>query len=153
MDTIAIFSAKYLLFANVFIAGAVAKMVPREQLKHYAAFALSTLGIAFVISRIAGHFYFDPRPFVIGNFTPLISHVVDNGFPSDHTLAAAALAVAVFPFSKKATGAAIAIALAVGAARVYVGVHHWIDIVGSVGIAIAAGLAAHAAIAAYKRFR
>src|SRR5258708_130988 len=138
MDTIAIFSAKYLFLADVFIVGAVVRMVLREQQKHLAVFSLLTLGIAFVMSRIAAHLYFDPRPFVSDNITPLISHVADNGFPSDHTLLAAALAVALFPFSKKAAAAAMAVALAVGAARVYVGVHHWIDIFGSIGIAIVA---------------
>ena len=54
-----------------------------------------------VIALILGHLYYNPRPFVVGNFTPLISHSVDNGFPSDHVLLASAIASILYFFSKK----------------------------------------------------
>jgi undecaprenyl-diphosphatase len=76
----------------------------------------------------------------VGNFIPLIPHAPDNGFPSDHTLFGTALAVIIFPFHKRLGTVLFILALLVGIARVYLGINHAIDILGSAVISVLIGL-------------
>lgn len=115
-------------------------------MKKELIFIALALILSFALSRIAGHFYYDPRPFVVGGFTPRIPHVPDNGFPSDHTLLFATLAAILWYYSKKYAVGLWIVALGVGAYRVYGGVHHWRDIAGSLVIALAAAFVARAII-------
>lgn len=101
-----------------------------------ALFGLFSLCLSFVLSLIAAKLYNDPRPFAVGHFTPLITHSFDNGFPSDHTLPSATVAAIVWKYDKKAGTILLILAIIIGVARVLVGVHHVIDIIGSVVIAI-----------------
>lgn len=80
--------------------------------------------------------YFDPRPFVEGQFEPLIKHVADNGFPSDHTLLLAAIASVITFYDKRYATILWVITLVVGLSRVYAGVHHLLDIAGAILIAL-----------------
>ena len=98
-------------------------------------FAVLLLPLSYIAAKIISHFYFDPRPFVVGNFTPLIPHAADNGFPSDHTLLGAAIAFAIFRFNKKLGLLLLFFAILVGFSRVLAGVHHASDIAGSIVIA------------------
>jgi undecaprenyl-diphosphatase len=61
--------------------------------------------------------------------------VADNGFPSDHTLLATAIAFAIFHFNKKLGLFLFLLAVLVGVARILAGVHHAADIAGSLIIA------------------
>ena len=104
-------------------------------------FAALTLPLTFIVSKIGALLYFDPRPFVVGHFIPLIPHEPDNGFPSDHVLLCASIAAVVFPSNKYLGIVLLLLTLMVGVARVHTGVHHAIDIIGSLVIALAvAGL-------------
>ena len=75
-------------------------------------------------------------PFVENNFVPLIAHAADNGFPSDHTLFGAAIASVIFLFDKKWGTGLFMLAFLVGVSRVLAGVHHFVDIAGSLLITI-----------------
>ena len=47
------------------------------------------LGIALVLIQLAADIHTDPRPFVVDPLIkPLFAHAADNGFPSDHAVAA-----------------------------------------------------------------
>lgn len=131
MDTIIILGAKY-LFAPVSLLALYYLWVEGGKKRgDIIVFGAISLPLTLIIARIAGHFYFDPRPFVVGHFAPLVSHVPDNGFPSDHALLTSALAALVFIFNWK-NGVIIGfLALLVGYFRVAAGVHHWLDIAGS----------------------
>ncbi|WP_419188808.1 phosphatase PAP2 family protein [Enhydrobacter aerosaccus] len=65
-----------------------------------------------------------------------MAHTPDNGFPSDHTLLLSALAALASCWNGRLSLLLWFIALLVGAARVYVGLHHPVDILGSILIAI-----------------
>ena len=131
-----IFGAKYLYL----LAGAVALVwfwkLPKEKKKEIIIFSVITLPAIYIVSKIGAWLYFDPRPFVVGHFTPLIPHAPDNGFPSDHVLLVSAIASLIFLFNKKVSVGIWVIAALVGISRVYVGIHHPVDIVGSVVISI-----------------
>lgn len=123
--------AKYLYFAAGVIAIIWFWKLPRREKRETAIFGIIVLPIVYIVSRIAATFYFDPRSFVTNHFTPLVPHSPDNGFPSDHVLLVSAIASVIFPFDKKTSMMIWFIALLVGISRVYVGIHHSIDIVGS----------------------
>lgn len=135
IDLFFVVGARYVFLLSVIIAGVYFLKQPRSVQKRILIFACITLPLTFVIARVGGHFYDNPRPFVVGNFTPLIPHAPDNGFPSDHTLLVSAIASLVYAFNRRSGLVLWLIALYVAVSRVYVGVHHPIDVIGSMVIA------------------
>ena len=134
IDYFFIFGAKYLFL----LAGIIAIMwflkLPSVEKKEVIILGVIVMPIIYGISKIGAWFYFDPRPFVVSHFIPLVSHAPDNGFPSDHVLLISAIASIIFPFSKKVSASAWFIAVLVGVSRVYVGIHSPVDIIGSMVI-------------------
>lgn len=146
-----IFGAQYLFIAVGIIALGYAGLRSRVVQKKMLIFGGLALPITYVVAKITSHFYYDPRPFVVNHTTPLISHVPDNGFPSDHTLICAALAAVVYQFNKKVGAVMWLFTLLVGLSRVVAGVHHLIDIAGSVVIALVCTAAVRLFLAAYEK--
>ena len=101
-----------------------------------AILTIVSFPLTYIVAKISSVFVNDPRPFVVEHTKPLISHVADNGFPSDHVLLAMAITVVIFTFHKKLGIALFVITILIGAARVAAGVHHPLDIFGSMVIAI-----------------
>ena len=77
---------------------------------------------------------------------PPFAHAADNGFPSDHTLLSMFLAACVFWYSRRWSVVLLGITVAIGATRVATRVathvHHPIDIIAAMGLAIVAALVA-----------
>lgn len=141
LNNLIIFGAQYLIWIIAIIAiGYIAKQKKEKQLR-IILLGIIILPISYVVAKILARFYYDPRPFVVNNFVPLIFHEADNGFPSDHTLLGAAIASVISLFNKKTGIILFILALLVGISRVLIGIHHTVDIIGSLAIAIAvAGL-------------
>lgn len=99
--------------------------------------------LALIFAEIARKLYYDPRPFVVGHFTPYFGHGADNGFVSDHTLFASFLAFSAWVYCRKASLVLLALAVLIGAARVIAGVHHWADIGSAIAISLLAAYLAH----------
>ena len=99
-------------------------------------FAALTLPVIFIVSKIGALLYNDPRPFVAGHFIPLIPHEPDNGFPSDHVLLCASIAAVIYPSSKSLSLILWGLTLLIGISRVHTGLHHLVDVVGSIIMAI-----------------
>lgn len=136
MNILIIFGAKYLYLVSILIVGYYFFKQPKVTKKRIIILGIISLPIAYTVAKIAGLFYYDTRPFAVFDFTPLISHSDDNGFPSDHTLFLSAVASLIYHFNKKIGILLWVIALMVGFARVFAGVHHLVDIFGSVAIVI-----------------
>ncbi len=132
LDSLFIFGAKYLFILSFVIAGIYFLKLSWESKKKIVAFGLASIILIYGISFIAGHLYYNPRPFVIDNFTPLIPHAPDNGFPSDHVLMVSAIAAIVCFFNRKVGLTLLGISILVAISRVNVGVHHSIDVIASV---------------------
>jgi len=107
-------------------------------------FAIAAI-VAIALDAIAGLAYHDQRPFVMLGVSPLVAHGIDNGFPSDHSAAAAFIAVALLFIDVPLGFVACTIAVALGIARLYCLLHWPIDVVAgwTVGAlpALVAGLA------------
>lgn len=136
MSFLLIFGAKYLFLAGVLLTAIVFFRLPVVKRKSVAWLGVISFPVAFIISRIVSHFFNNPRPFVVGRFVPLIAHAADNGFPSDHALLVSALAMLFWWSNRRMSLLLWVLAIAVGLSRVLVGVHHLVDIVGSMVIVI-----------------
>ena len=134
MEALYIFGAEYLIVVVPIIALFYVWRLPRETQRKLIIFAAIVLPLIFIASRLAGALYDNPRPFVVENFVPLVAHDPDNGFPSDHTLFTGAIAAVVWFFSRRAGTVLFLLAILVGVSRVMAGVHHPIDIIGSLVI-------------------
>ena len=136
LDLLFIFGAKYLFLASLLGILIFFYRADKETRKKMLILGAISLPLSLLISLVARELYFNPRPFVVGGFEPLVPHDPDNGFPSDHTLLVAALAALLIPFYKKGALWLWLIAGVVGLSRVYVGVHHFVDVLGSIAIAL-----------------
>jgi undecaprenyl-diphosphatase len=144
VNTAIVAVAEYLLYVLAVIAFGVwliqdnrGKLVLGLQ----AVVALVLVGIGITV---AAALHTDPRPFVHDPHShPLFAHAADNGFPSDHSVAAAMVAALVFAY-RRAVGMVLAAgAVLVAVARVAAHVHHAQDVVA--GLALGA-VAAYAAV-------
>lgn len=101
--------------------------------------AVVAVAATAVLVLIAGFVHQDPRPFVVDPAHPaLFPHSADNGFPSDHTAYAAAVALLVMTIRRRLGVVLLVIAVAGGLARVAAHVHHLQDIAAGVIIAVLA---------------
>lgn len=132
----AIFGAQYLYLILLAFAVVWYLIQPRSSQIEMIAWGAVALPVMYLLLVIAGLIYFDPRPFVSDGITPLIIHDPDNGFPSDHTFLCSATASIVFCYNKKFSGILWIMTGLVGASRVYTGIHHTLDIVSSIVMAI-----------------
>lgn len=132
--------AQYALFVVVAVAGIVCwRLDARERLTMVVAFILAAVigaGLLFA----SAHAWSDPRPFVVDGVAPLIPHVSDNGFPSDHSLAAALVAGVVLAFRRRVGLVLLGVAFLVGAARVAAHLHHFPDVLGGLLIGLASAI-------------
>ena len=131
MHEIVIIIAKYFIVLSSLAALFVWLKLERNQKKTFILEGLIGGLIALALAYIGSRLYHNPRPFVVGHFTPYFSHGNDNGFPSDHMLLASVLAFMCLKYSKLWGWVLIVLAILIGTSRVIAGVHHSIDIIGS----------------------
>lgn len=117
--------------------------VSKTEKKEFIVATLFAGTIALLLSRIASHVYFDPRPFVSEHVKPLITHAADNGFPSDHALLTMTLTAVTYFFSKKIASVMLILTVLVGIARVLAKVHSPLDILGGWIIGIIGAIAGY----------
>ncbi|MHB8619501.1 MAG: phosphatase PAP2 family protein [Chloroflexota bacterium] len=97
---------------------------------------LAVMGGSFVLSRVLAHVIVDPRPYLIEGIHPLTHVAADNGFPSDHTLLAAALTAGLWWVDRRLMPLFGAGTLLVMVGRLGVAAHHTLDVGGSVAIVV-----------------
>ncbi len=140
MNLLIIFTAKYLFLVSgliyVLFTFSLFK-TNKNKFKSFILLSVISFPLIYLVAKLLGMIISDPRPFLITHTKPLIDSAIDNGFPSDHTLLTMALASIVFLYNRKLGIFLTVLALLVGIARVFAGVHHWLDIFGSICIAIA----------------
>jgi undecaprenyl-diphosphatase len=141
-NTIIILLAEYLYLLIALIAVAFLWFLPKAKKIESVIILIIAISISLILVLILSHYIIDPRPFVVNNVTPLLPHAPDNGFPSDHTLVSMLAALLVFFFSKKIGSILIALAVIVGVARILAHLHHPLDIIGSIIIALTSFLGA-----------
>jgi len=139
------FVGEYFVFISIVVVGAY-WLLAKTSKKISLAYQLIVGGIlAEAMAIIAGHLYYDPRPFVTHHLIPIIPHAADNGFPSDHALLTSFLAFTMFLYSKRVAIVLFVNALLVSWARVAAHIHNPRDIVGSFVFAAVAVVVVRAA--------
>jgi len=104
----------------------------------FRAAASGLLGLA--LAPLLGLLHYQPLPATLGLGRPLVVHVANNSFPSEHTSLSFAVAVSLLLSRNKLWPAALALAALVGFARIFVGVHFPADVVAGAALGALAGL-------------
>lgn len=140
-EWIMVFFAQYLYIIIALIAAGFF-LVKRKAISLGVAVKVSFVAFVFalLIDKVLNKIIYSPRPFVLENIPPLISHAADNGFPSEHTLFVFLIAGIVFVFNRTLGIILAILALGVGVGSVFVRVHHPVDVLGGISIAFFAVL-------------
>ncbi len=138
LNILIVFTAKYLFILVVLISIGITLLASKQKKREIIRLSILALPISFILAKILSFFINDPRPFVLEHIQPLIAHIADNGFPSDHTLLTMTIAAIFFQFNRKLGILLSLLALLVGISRVLAKVHHPLDIRGSIVIAYVA---------------
>lgn len=146
IDSIFIFGAKYLFVLSPIVGAVYFFRTSREEKVDMMIFAFFSLPLTFILSIAAKALYFNPLPFVVKGIEPLLTHAPNNGFPSDHVLLLASIASVLTFFNRKVTISLWIVTLLVGISRIYVGVHHSVDILASIIIALISASAVYAVL-------
>jgi undecaprenyl-diphosphatase len=144
LDNVGIFLAQYLPYLLIpgFIFFAFKKKDWRIRIVILADGILAVILARGIVTELIRFFYHRERPFVALNFIPLISES-NYSFPSGHAAWFFALAVSVFFYDRKLGIWYFAFAVLNGIARVFVGVHWPLDIVGGAIVGVLAGAFIH----------
>lgn len=98
----------------------------------------ASAALALGINQFLGLLWFEPRPFMVDLGHTLMSHAPDNSFPSDHATFMWNLGFGLIATrASRRLGWLVALAgVAVAWARIYLGVHFPVDMMGSFGVAL-----------------
>ena len=153
MHHVITFVGKYFIFLSIFVAVVYWLRIHSKEKIALGWRVIVAGAFAVGLAHVAGHFYYDTRPFVTMHVVPLIAHAPDNGFPSDHVLFASFLGFVVLLYSRLTGILLLLIAVLIGWARVEAHIHHPIDIVGSFVIAAISVALVHLVAKLGGRFR
>ncbi len=141
MNLVIVILAKYLIYviaALALVSGWITKSSRRWYLRWLLRLAIALI-LAYLSVKLFNDFVPEKRPFIAGNFQPLIDPGSDPSFPSDHATMAAVMATFIWQLKRSWGIIAFALAILVGIGRVSAGVHYPWDIAGGLilGIVIA----------------
>lgn len=140
LDVLGIFCADFLIFVIPLIIILFYFISRRDHfisilLKIILAMALAYL-ISHLLNYVLGVFFIRRRPFVVYSEIYQLSKFwappQDFSFPSDHTATAFVMGLVVFANWRKLGSILLVIASILGLARVFIGVHYPLDILGGV---------------------
>ena len=150
MLAIATFFAEYAIFALPVTIG-FAWLRGSEHTRKVLLEATASGLAGLLINQVLGVAWQHPRPFVIGLGNTLISHAADSSFPSDHlTLLWAVAFNFLMHRSPRWAGIALALlGLPVAWARIYLGVHFPLDMIGAALVAVLSARVAFRGVRVY----
>lgn len=136
LDTVGIISAKYLpfLLVGLFIIYAFSYEGWKKRLFTFIFAALGLIISNGFFVKIIKYLYEKPRPFETLDIEPLVSSS-GFAFPSGHASFFFTLAFILFLFNKKWGTWFIVLASLNSIARIFVGIHWPVDIIGGVAVA------------------
>jgi len=99
-------------------------------------YIFATAGFSWVIASLIKYFFPSPRPFeALSSIQALYLHGGMDSFPSGHASFFGALAFGAFHYSQKIGWLLLITAVIIGIARVSVGIHYPLDILGGFAVA------------------
>jgi undecaprenyl-diphosphatase len=147
LDTLMIFIARDLVYIIFAITLACVGVLLYKDERKPVVYFFVTLVVSFLLLQLMSLLNVDHRPFMDHHLTQLVSHAPGKSFPSDHTTVSTAIAVGILFFTRfKKTGALLLLgAMAIGFARIYVGIHYPADILGGLFTGILGGVVVYVA--------
>ena len=145
LDAVFIFLAKFLPYFLVlgFLVLVFYKSNSRRRFILYIEAALALILGSGLFVQFFRFFYHHPRPFEEMGFIPLIAESASSSFPSNHATILFALSLLVFYLNRKAGLWFFILSLLNGLARVVVGVHWPLDILGGALVGLLAAYLIH----------
>jgi len=144
IDGVGIFFAQYFPYFLIigFLVLVFYKKGIRQKLYLFCEGVLAVILARGIVTEVIRFFYHHPRPFDALGFTPLIA---ESGwsFPSGHATFYFALSMTVWFVNRKWGMWYLLAATVMGIARIYVGVHWPLDVLGGALIGIASGVFVH----------
>lgn len=131
VDKLMIFGAKELIFVAFFVCFLLILFGGPKERRSFLSM-ITSLMIALLLVQITHFFFYETRPYLTLNLTPLIKHTPDAAFPSQHTTMMAVVAGAYLFNKSKYAGVFILAMLWVGFARIFVGLHYPLDILAGI---------------------
>jgi len=155
VDGIAIFSARFFpwVLIGAFILRLVFEKNWRVRFYDFSLVFLSAILARGIVSEIIRFFYYRPRPPIVLSIQPLIPVPGSPAFPSGHATVFFALAMALFFISRRWGIWFFVSAVIIGVARVFVGVHWPLDIVGGAVIGIVCALILRKLLPPLERYK
>lgn len=136
MHIILLFFAKYLFLIVGLAAFVYWLRVSKQEKIRLIVFGSVAAIVTIALVKIGAALFYDPRPFVNHHVIPLYPHGADNGFPSDHTVLTAFIAMTIFSSSKLLGIVLLVMSILIGLSRIVGHIHSPIDIVGSLVFAL-----------------
>jgi undecaprenyl-diphosphatase len=113
--------------------------------------AFVAVAVSMILLYLLNGAFFRPRPFTsYPNVHLLFYHNTDSAFPSNAATLAFALAFSVLLYNRKVGAVMLALAAYLGLARVMVGIHYPLDIVGGALLGLGSAFLAGAAEPLYR---
>lgn len=137
LDGLAIFFAQY--FVYFLVAGAILfffLIKKQERIRYLFLAGFSIILSRLVITELIRLVWHRSRPFIAHQVNLLIEHSASASFPSGHVAFLFALATAVYFFDKKIGIIFLIISLFIGLARIFVGIHYPLDVLGGIVVGI-----------------
>ena len=136
-QAIAIIVAEYLFLLPVLVGSIYFLLQPLDVKKNMVIFSVIVLPVTVFLLLILNQIYDNPRPDVVLGFSPFLKdHFFSNGFPSSHATLTALIAIVLYVFNRKIGLFLLIISIFISLARVYLGLHHLVDIIGGTLLAI-----------------
>ena len=145
LDAVMKFAAGVLIFGCFAVLAVLCALALLTRRLDRVVLVGTSLVLALGLGRGAAELFPNERPFTVHpEVAQLVGHEAGQSFPSDHSLAAFGVALAVAAFLSARWGRLLlAAAILIGFSRIYVGVHYPADIVGAaLFAAISVGLVA-----------
>lgn len=141
MDGLMIFAAVYLIYllAAIVLAWLAITFYRNRNYRTVILFGIM-LATALTLTFVASPMYPNERPFIeYETVTQLVDHEPGRSFVSNHAAASFALSLGMLILLHKKTGTLmLVLAGLISIARIYTGIHHPVDILGSLVVALAA---------------
>lgn len=141
LDKTAVFCASYLqyfLLAGLLVFLFFEKEKNKNRLMVLGALLSAGVSRLF-FANIIRWIHYRPRPFLVHQVHQLVNHDLESSFPSGHAAFFFALAMFVYFYNQRAGKWFFLGALLMGVARVFVGIHYPLDILGGAVVGIFTG--------------
>ncbi|WP_374624175.1 phosphatase PAP2 family protein [Pandoraea sp.] len=139
---VAVFLAKYLIL--LLPVGLVTLWLAGGRDRESAVHSLLGVGLVLLVNGLIGLAWFEPRPFAVGVGTQLLAHAPTSAFPSNHAsimFTSAFVLMGTAARTPRLLGRLLLIcALPVCWARIYLGVHWPLDMLGALAVSMVVAL-------------